>query len=225
VIGPDTELVIDGYQRSANTFAVYAFQSAQQQRVRLAHHLHAPAQLIEAARRQIPALVLIRDPEETILSHVMYEPNASFGSALVSYERFYSRLLPYREAFVVGDFHDITTDLGSVIRRVNERFGTSFQEFDTTDENVRRCFELIEERPTTDPQWRRLILGFESGTVGLEELLTAWPKESSTRPLAAAEQIPNADRDLMKEALRERWKSPELERLRDQATAIYWAFL
>src|SRR5262245_45373054 len=45
VIDADTELVIDGYMRSANTFAVYAFQMAQRRPVRLAHHLHAPAQV------------------------------------------------------------------------------------------------------------------------------------------------------------------------------------
>src|SRR5690242_11568578 len=33
VIGPQTELVIDGYMRSANTFAVYAFQMAQRRPV------------------------------------------------------------------------------------------------------------------------------------------------------------------------------------------------
>ena len=52
VIGADTELVIEGYTRSASTFAVYALQLAQERPVRLAHHLHAPAQLIEAARFQ-----------------------------------------------------------------------------------------------------------------------------------------------------------------------------
>lgn len=45
VIGPDTELVIDGSTRSATTFAVYSFQLSQDRPVRLAHHLYAPAQL------------------------------------------------------------------------------------------------------------------------------------------------------------------------------------
>src|SRR5580658_8003661 len=62
VIGPRTELVIDGFTRSATTFAVYAFQLAQDTPVQLAHHLHAPAQLIRAARRGVPAVALIRKP-------------------------------------------------------------------------------------------------------------------------------------------------------------------
>ena len=73
VIGSRTELVIDGFTRSATTFAVYAFQLAQDRPIRLAHHLHAPAQLIEAARRGIPTMALIREPQGAILS-------SSFGN-------------------------------------------------------------------------------------------------------------------------------------------------
>src|SRR5690242_11619114 len=68
VISAETELVIDGYTRCATTFAVYAFQLAQPRPVRLAHHLHAPAQLVAAARRGVPALALIREPRGAILS-------------------------------------------------------------------------------------------------------------------------------------------------------------
>ena len=49
VISSATELVIDGYTRSASTFAVYALQLAQATPVRLAHHLHAPAWPARAA--------------------------------------------------------------------------------------------------------------------------------------------------------------------------------
>src|SRR6266487_5999519 len=85
VISSDTELVIDGYTRSASTFAVYAFQLSQEKPVRLAHHLHAPAQLIAAARRGVPALVLIREPQGAILSQLVREPDVALRNALVAY--------------------------------------------------------------------------------------------------------------------------------------------
>src|SRR6266702_5655357 len=71
VISSVTEFVIDGYTRSASTFAVYALQLSQDKPVRLAHHLHAPAQLIRAARRGVPALVLIRESQGAILSKLI----------------------------------------------------------------------------------------------------------------------------------------------------------
>jgi hypothetical protein len=146
VISHETEFVIDGYTRCASTFAVYAFQLAQPRPVRMAHHLHAPAQLIAAAKADIPTLVLIRDPAGAILSQVIREPGVSIRDALFSYTRFYDKLEPYRSSYVVADFKETTTAFGHVIRRVNERFGTSYAEFDHTDENVARCVELIKQR-------------------------------------------------------------------------------
>jgi hypothetical protein len=225
VIGSETELVIDGYTRSACTFAVYAFQLSQPKPVRLAHHLHAPAQLIEAARRRVPAIVVIREPESALLSQVLREPHVSIGGALTAYERFYARLLPYARSFVAGEFDEVTHDFGSVIGRVNERFGTTFTAFDPTEENVRRCFELIRERPTSDPVWRHLVLGFESGAVTVAELLAKRPEE---RPDTAGDRdtwIPSTERTRAKSALRERWRAPEFASLRARATSTYHEFL
>ena len=143
VIGPETELVIDGYTRSATTFAVYALQLSQTKPVRLAHHLHAPAQLIEAARRGVPALLLIREPQAAILSQVVREPWVSVSGALIAYSRFYTCLLPYRDRFVVGEFERVIHDFGGVVRQLNARFGTNFTEFVHTEARVRECLELV----------------------------------------------------------------------------------
>ena len=225
VVDRETRFVIDGYTRSACTFAVYAFQLAQPVPVRLAHHLHAPAQLIAAARRRIPAIVVIREPEGAVLSQVVREPHVSIRSGLVAYARFYERLMPYARSFVAGEFREVTNDYGAVIRRVNERFGTAYVEFDPTPENVERCFDLIGERPTTDPSWRRLVLGFETGTVTLSELLASRPEADSNGSVDRATWIPSEDRRRAKEALRQRWADPELAEARDRATASYHEFL
>jgi hypothetical protein len=225
VIDHETEFVIDGYTRSACTFAVYAFQLAQPRPVRLAHHLHAPAQLIEAARRGIPALVVIREPEGALLSQIIREPHVSLRGALISYERFHSRLLPHAGSLVAGEFEEVTNDFGSVIRRVNARFGTNYAEFDADPENVRRCFDLIEERPTADIEWRKLVLGFESGSVTLEALLAARPPGSTQLPAERETWIPSAKRSKAKEALRERWDAAELAVLRERAIASFNTFL
>src|SRR5262245_65181203 len=51
-VGPETELVIEGFPRCGNSFAVAAFSLAQPRPVRIAHHLHAPAQVIAGTRRR-----------------------------------------------------------------------------------------------------------------------------------------------------------------------------
>jgi hypothetical protein len=223
VISSETELVIDGYTRSATTFAVYAFQLVQPRPVRLAHHLHAPAQLITAAKRHVPVLALIREPEGTILSQLAREPDWDIRDALVAYTRFYRRLLPHRASYVVGEFDAVTNDFGAVVRRLNERFGTSFKEFVYSEENLRECFDLVRERPTL---WTTL-LAFESGLVTLDQLRSAWP-DRPRRPRQGESRetwMPSAERDRTKEALRQRWRQQDLADLRREAEVAYRSFL
>jgi len=223
VIGPETELVIDGYTRSATTFAVYALQLAQDKPVRLAHHLHAPAQLIKAARSGVPALALIREPEGAILSQLIREPDVALPDALVAYARFYSSALPYRDSFVIGEFEEVTRDFGSVTRKINARFGTSFTEFIATEANKRECFELIKHRGTLS----KTLLGFESGVVTRDELRQeqeALARRSESLDTREA-WIPSGDRERMKVALREQWVRPGLAKLRERAQFAYDTFV
>jgi len=214
--------VIDGYTRCATTFAVYALQLSQPRPVRLAHHLHAPAQLIQAARVGVPALVLIREPQGAILSQLIREPNVTLPDALVAYARFYSCLLPYRDKFVVGDFEEVTHDFGSVIRRINARFGTSFAEFVHTESNMRECLDLIKQRGTLS----KTLLGFESGVVSLSDLRREQQCPSHPHALLDAEEawVPSAEREKAKSALRDRWQRPELVRARARARNVYETF-
>ena len=126
VMGSGTELVIEGYPRSADSFAVIAFAHAQGRPVVIAHHTHAPAHLIAALRAGIPALMLLRPPEDAVLEFVIARPTLRFGSALRGYIRFARRLLPLGDQLVVGLFSVVTSDFGSVIRAVNDRFETDF---------------------------------------------------------------------------------------------------
>jgi hypothetical protein len=219
VVGPETELVIDGYTRCGTTFAVYAFQLAQRRPVKVAHHLHAAAQLIAAARMGIPAIVLIRRPQEAVLSQLVREPTVAVEDALVAYSRFYTTLLPYRSSFVAGEFEEVTDNFGSVIRRLNERFGTTFDEFEPTSSNLQRCTELMRQRSTLSPS----LLAFESGLVPLDQLVAA--PERRPRPDLVDAWVPSTERKRLKERLREDFLHPRLTTLREGADQAYETFL
>ena len=57
VLCDDTELLIEGFTRSAVTFATIAFQLAQRRPVRAAHTLHSVGHVRMAVRRAVPSLV------------------------------------------------------------------------------------------------------------------------------------------------------------------------
>ena len=223
VVSSRTELVIDGYTRSATTFAVYALQLSQSTPIRLAHHLHAPAQLIEAARRGVPVLALIREPQGAILSQLVREPNVALADALIAYSRFYTCVLPYRSAMVVGEFEQVTHDFGGVVRLINARFGTSFSEFEHTEANLEEVRELIKLRGTLS----KTLLNFESGEVTKDQLrreMVVLADHGRGLPTREA-WVPSHNRDVAKAALLDQWAQPSVARLRDRAQVVYQAFL
>jgi len=143
VVTQETQLVMEGFPRSANSFARVAFNRAQSERVRIAYGLHVPAQVILAARWRIPTLVLIRKPEDAVLSFAVRDP-ISVDQALRYYLSFYETVEEYRDAYVLGRFEEVTEDFGQVIRRINERFGTTFSEFRHDERNVDAVFARME---------------------------------------------------------------------------------
>jgi hypothetical protein len=155
-VSPTTEIVIEGYPRSGNTFSVAAFRLAQGREIKMAHHLHAAAQIKLAARLGVPAIVLIREPSEAILSVLVRDPHASMRWALRSYIRFYSTVFPYLEKAVVAPFATVTSDLAGIIRMVNARYGTAFKEFVPTEDtlnSVQQTVEWLGQRDSTMTGW------------------------------------------------------------------------
>lgn len=145
LISDRTDLVVEGYPRSGNTFAVTAMQFAQEHPLNIARHTHAPAQVIEAARRGLPTLLLVRDPRDACLSLIIREPDISLTFALRRYVRFYSRIAPFWRQYVVASFAQVTDDFSLVTQRLNVRFGVHLAPFAHTPENCARVFGIVEE--------------------------------------------------------------------------------
>lgn len=153
-VNKDTEIVIEGFPGSANSFAVTAFQLSQSRQVAIGHHTHKSSQIIFAAEENIPAIVLIREPEKAVLSDLLRSPflqkirrspKSVIKNSLVRYISFYEDILPYWDKFIVADFNTVINNFGSVICKINTKFGTSFEEFDHTEENVSLCFKLMDQ--------------------------------------------------------------------------------
>jgi hypothetical protein len=202
VRSPGVRVLIEGYPRSANSFTVAAFARAQgwpgSGGGRIAHHTHAPAHVLEAIRRGIPAIVLLRDPADAVLEFVVVKPDLSIRQALRGYLRFYAPLVAHADGFVTARFEEVTTDLGAVIARVNERFGTSFVPFRHTEEDERAVFAEM------DGYWR--------GRVG------------PGRDLERFVGRPSELREAWKTMLRANYDAPALAGLRDRARRLHQTF-
>ena len=144
LVARDTDIVIEGFPRSANSFAVEAFLSCQTRPVKVAHHFHAAAQVILGARWGIPSIVLIRNPADAVLSSMIFEPAVAAESHLRQYTAFYDAVFPYKSQFVTAQFEDTVSDLGAVVRRVNAKFGTRFEVFNHNEDNVSAVFSRLD---------------------------------------------------------------------------------
>jgi len=141
----DTEIVIEGFPRSGTSFAVAAFRRAQGRDVEIACHVHASAQIIAGARRGIPTILIVREPEATCVSFAIRNPQLSMKQAIRGYLRFHEPLAAVHRSVVVATFAEVTKDLGSVIERVNTRYGTSFARYEHAETEDAAVFEEIDD--------------------------------------------------------------------------------
>ena len=139
------EIVIEGFPRSANTFAVVAFRKAQNREVKIAHHLHVEAQILCGVKENKPVIVLIRNPEDAIKSLVIRNPKLSINWCLDRYINFYKAVEKVAKDVVIADFLTVIKNFSLVIDKVNKQFGTEYILFKHTEINMRSVFEEIED--------------------------------------------------------------------------------
>jgi hypothetical protein len=144
LVSKDTEIVIEGFPRSGNTYAVAAFRHAQKKKVKTAHHLHVEAQILEGVRLGLPVVVLIRKPLDAIQSLKIRQPELSLDAAFRQYIRFYSITRGVLQHVLLAKFEDVIENYGKIIERVNHKFCTHFDLFEPTTANVASVVREIE---------------------------------------------------------------------------------
>ncbi|MEO0458095.1 MAG: hypothetical protein AAF152_16145 [Cyanobacteria bacterium P01_A01_bin.114] len=142
-VSPQKDICIEGFPRSANSFFSVAFRRYNPT-AQAAHHMHAPLQVIKAAEYEIPCVVLIRNPLDAIASVLVVDRTLSTRFAIQSYINFYERVWPVRDKVVVSEFKDTTQRPHSTVKRVNQRYGTSFQMEPITPELRESIFSQLQ---------------------------------------------------------------------------------
>lgn len=176
--------VIEGYPRSANSFAAWAFMEARGTRDGLAHHMHAVAQIEAGVRRGLPVLLLIREPLQAVASAALMDPQKGHPQRhLWDYLDFYSRTERHLGRVVVAEFRDVLGDFGAVMQRLNAHFGSDFPPYKASPENDARIRQLLQDND------RRYARAGE----GLRGSLPNAAKEAAKAEIVAALQKHAAD--------------------------------
>ncbi|NQY62948.1 MAG: hypothetical protein HRT38_04330 [Alteromonadaceae bacterium] len=145
VVSRNTDIVIEGFPRSANTFAIVAFEQAQSSSHVIAHHLHAEAQFLLAIKYKIPAIALIREPVAAVSSLLIRDKSYTATQALQRYIDFYSLIDEISDYVVLADFSKVITNYGEIITECNDKFGQCFDPFSDSGSAKAEVFELIKK--------------------------------------------------------------------------------
>ena len=96
LVNSNTDIVIEGYSRSGNTFFVNAFIYFSKKKMKIAHHTHSIANIEYGIRYKKKVLVCIRHPMNTIYSNYNYfisnYSKINVKSLLKEYFDFYNTL-------------------------------------------------------------------------------------------------------------------------------------
>lgn len=130
-VRPETDVVIEGFQRSGNSFFLNYF-SYWNPGVTVAHHMHVSQQVVLGVQYKRPTIVLIREPASALASTLSVEP-MSIWLAINSYVAFYEMLEPLASKVVIAEFQKVTKHPRSVIEKINLKFGCDFAVGELTD--------------------------------------------------------------------------------------------
>ena len=199
LVDEHADLVVEAFVRSALSYFVAGFRLAQEpDPVNVAHHTHSPSALIDGLRHHKPTLLIVRPPEEAVLSYVVKTTDVSVRAALQGWIRFHRPLLSYGGELAVARFDEVISDLGLVIRRVNSRFGTTFKEYVRIEENEARI------RGEIEADWKARARTEEERERGVPR--------------------PSAQRDELKTRMAERLHDPKLRGTLERAQRLYGTF-
>jgi len=143
-VADTTEVVIEGFPRSANTYLVQGFLQTQERSVSVAHHLHLPVNVHQGIKKNIPCLVMIRRPTEAVTSlvgmrmqktkisqSVQKEYNDRFlirriSQAAKHWIRFYKDIMSYKHGYLLVTFEQAIHKPSTVLKNMNKCFGKRY---------------------------------------------------------------------------------------------------
>jgi len=152
-----TNICIEGFPRSGNTFAVGLFRLSTgidggldwpglKRGRAICSHTHVAMLVVRAARLGVPCIAVIREPIATLTSWILARKGLRPANAVRQYLWYYRCLQRVEEEVIVADFPTVTNDFRKVIDRVNEKYRTRFECLEITSDVRALIFERLRER-------------------------------------------------------------------------------
>ena len=115
-VSKDTNLLIDGFPRSGQTYLYSIVHNSLKHPIKIARHRHEPLQISLAVSLKIPVIIIIRNPIDSIASFITRE-KVSYRYAIHLYKNYYNHLHLYSRCLNFLEFERFITDpIKSILR-------------------------------------------------------------------------------------------------------------
>lgn len=145
VCDENTDLVLEGYPRSGNTFSVDFINYLNDRKLKIAHHTHDSRNLLLAHLLEVPAVALLRAPIDAISSFMIYS-GKPVEFAANRYFNFYKELLVCRDTIEFVSFADVVSNINIIVERINNRFDLDLKLSTDIDADIERVNNIARER-------------------------------------------------------------------------------
>lgn len=141
LVTPHHDICIEGFPRSANSFASMAIEKTNNNRLKVATHTHSPAQVKQAVKLGIPTMVLIRNPIDAVIGDLAIKQQLEnrvpakpiqkdILSSLNRWEWFYNSIRTIRRQIFIAEFDDVIKDYRAVSQRFVGFSNTEIKPYD-----------------------------------------------------------------------------------------------
>lgn len=128
-----TQVLVDSYPRSANSFFEAAFTRAHGGRLEVAHHSHAAGQVLMGVKRGLPAIVLLREPRGAIASfYEMNDGDYPIELCTREYVVFYTALRSVIDRLVVVETATLENRFFALMTLLRDRYGLNVEPYEIT---------------------------------------------------------------------------------------------
>ena len=154
VVTSGTDLCIEAPPGCGNSFFFNGVHLSNPE-LRVAHHHHVPAQVLNALRLGVPTLTILRKPIDSVLSRLSSGTDPRFASSNLRYWiSFWEKVRSLPDSVLMVKFETLVADPSGVVALINKQFWTTFAEQFPSDKEV---FDAMDQRrlrkfgPSTGP--------------------------------------------------------------------------
>lgn len=152
LVTKETDIVVEGFPRCANTFAVAYLSVTNRESLTIARHTHTIAQVKMALGLRKPTVILLREPLDAMASWAVRD-QVPIKHAITEYVSFYSFIEKYHSHLLIIDFATLISEPSALPERINRRFALGLSTEPPSPEVLSRVANLVEsmERDYSGP--------------------------------------------------------------------------